>query len=77
IAALANYLILLVGLQARQLGHERRFQSNSLRRKRVLSLWRLGLEYGRKHPATMTWRVLEDLERRLRVDAQQQSMTEG
>ncbi|MET1081023.1 MAG: IS4 family transposase [Pseudomonas sp.] len=77
IAALANYLILLVGLQARQLGHERRFQSNSLRRKRALSLWRLGLEYGRKHATSLSGNVLEDLERRLRYEAQQQSRVVG
>jgi len=45
IAALANYVIFLTGLQAREAGHEQRFQSNSVKCKRVLSLWRLGLEY--------------------------------
>ncbi|XFB06452.1 transposase, partial [Azotobacter salinestris] len=47
IAVLANYALCLLGLQAREAGHERRFQSNSLKCKRVLSLWRLGLEYAR------------------------------
>lgn len=46
ISALANYIICLTGLQAREAGHERRFQSNSLKRRRVLSLWRLGLDTG-------------------------------
>lgn len=48
IAALANYLLFLTGLQARKSNLERRYQSNSLRERRVLSLWRLGLEYWRR-----------------------------
>ncbi|MBX9408492.1 transposase, partial [Pseudomonas baetica] len=48
VAALANYLLFLTGLQARQSNLERRYQSNSLRERRVLSLWRLGLEYWRR-----------------------------
>ena len=48
IAALAHYLLFLTGLQARKSNLERRYQSNSLRERRVLSLWRLGLEYWRK-----------------------------
>ncbi len=47
VSALANYIICLTGLQAREAGHEHRFQSNSLKRRSVLSLWRLGLEYWR------------------------------
>lgn len=38
IAALANYLIFLTGLQAREDQSERRYQSNSLKDRRVLSL---------------------------------------
>lgn len=45
IAALANYLVFLLGLKARLAGYEQRFQSNSLEHKRALSLWRLGVEY--------------------------------
>jgi hypothetical protein len=48
VAAFANYLLFLTGLQARQSNLERRYQSNSLRERRVLSLWRLGLEYWRR-----------------------------
>ncbi|MGR3890717.1 hypothetical protein FW764_28070 [Pseudomonas sp. 1152_12] len=47
ITALANYLIFLPGLQARENQLERRYQSNSLKERRVLSLWRLGPEYWR------------------------------
>jgi hypothetical protein len=45
IAALACYALHLAGLQARTTGRSRHFQSNSIRHKPVLSLWRLGLEY--------------------------------
>jgi len=38
IAALANYLLFLTGLQARESGLERRYQSNSIKDRRVLSL---------------------------------------
>lgn len=41
IAALANYLVFLLGFKARLAGYEQRFQSNSIKRKR----WRLGVEY--------------------------------
>lgn len=30
-------------------GYEQRFQSNSIERKRALSLWRLGMEYLHRH----------------------------
>jgi len=43
IAVLASYALCLLGLQAREAGHERRFQNNSINKdKHVLSLWRLG-----------------------------------
>lgn len=48
IAALACYALYLAGLQAQTTGHSRRFQSNSVRHKTVLSLWRIGLEYLRR-----------------------------
>ncbi|MDQ0737880.1 transposase [Pseudomonas sp. W4I3] len=75
IAALANYLIFLTGLQARENQLERRYQSNSLKERRVLSLWRLGLEYwrsctdfgGRKH--------LEILEHALRDEVHHQAQS--
>lgn len=77
IAALANYLLFLTGLQARERGLERRYQSNSIKEKRVLSLWRLGLEYwrictdfgGREH--------LEILERALRDEVRHQAQSLG
>ncbi len=75
IAALANYLIFLTGLQARESKLEQRYQSNSLKDRRVLSLWRLGLEYwrcctdfgGREH--------LEKLEQALRDEVHYQAQS--
>ena len=48
IAALACYALYLVDLQAKTTGNSYRFQSNSVRQKTVLSLWRIGLEYLRR-----------------------------
>lgn len=75
IAALANYLIFLTGLQARESKLEQRYQSNSLKDRRVLSFWRLGLEYwrcctdfgGREH--------LEKLEQALRDEMHYQAQS--
>ena len=66
IAALANYIIFLTGLQAREAGLEQRFQSNSLKDKRVLSLWRLGLEYWRNCTGFSRRGNLEKVEQGLR-----------
>ena len=66
VAALANYVVCLTGLQARHGGHEHRFQSNSLKRKRVLSLWRLGLEYWLCGARPDRHDTLEKMERALR-----------
>lgn len=51
-----------IGLQARKSNLERRYQSNSLREGRVLSLWRLGLEYWRRcieFGGSEDWETLE------------------
>jgi hypothetical protein len=73
ISALANYIICLTGLQAREAGHEHRFQSNSLKRRRVLSLWRLGLEYWRSGHGSNSRKTLMRLERTLRTEVHQQA----
>ena len=73
VSALANYIICLTGLQAREAGHEHRFQSNSLKRRRVLSLWRLGLEYWRSGSGSKSRKTLERLERALRNEVHQQA----
>ncbi len=73
IATLANYIIFLTGLTARAAGHEQRFQSNSVKEKHVLSLWRLGLEYWRCRGGSSTWRALEKAEQALRDEVHQQA----
>jgi hypothetical protein len=45
IAAFVSYLVFLLGLKAWLSDYEQRFQSNSIERKRALSLVRLGVEY--------------------------------
>jgi transposase len=77
ISALANYIICLTGLQAREAGHEHRFQSNSLKHRRVLSLWRLGLEYWRCGRGSNSRETLERLERTLRDEVHQQAQVLG
>lgn len=71
ILALAYYIICLTGLQAREAGYERHFQSNSLKRRRVLSLWRLGLEYWRSGRGSKSRKTLERLEHALRAEIHQ------
>jgi hypothetical protein len=73
ISALANYIICLTGLQAREANHERHFQNNSLKRRRVMSLWRLGLEYWRSRRGSNSRKTLVRLERALRAEVHQQA----
>jgi len=77
IAALANYLLFLTGLRARERGLERRYQSNSIKEKRVLSLWRLGLEYWRSCANFGGREHLEILERALRDEVRHQAQSLG
>ncbi|TBW33918.1 IS4 family transposase [Azotobacter chroococcum] len=77
IAVLANYALCLLGLQAREAGHERRFQSNSLKCKRVLSLWRLGLEYARTGAGAISRETLRNLELALRREVHRQAQELG
>ncbi|AZE92316.1 Mobile element protein [Pseudomonas orientalis] len=77
IAALANYLLFLTGLQARESGLERRYQSNSIKEKRVLSLWRLGLEYWRSCTDFGGRGHLEILERALHDEVLHQAQSLG
>ena len=77
IAALANYLLFLTGLQARESGLERRYQSNSIKDRRVLSLWRLGLEYWRSCTDFGGRGHLEILERALRDEVSHKAQSLG
>ncbi|AZF08545.1 Mobile element protein [Pseudomonas sp. R2-37-08W] len=73
IAALACYALYLAGLQARTTGRSRHFQSNSIRHKPVLSLWRLGLEYLRCSTTGLSCSRLADMELLLRDEVHRQA----
>ncbi|SFQ52498.1 hypothetical protein SAMN05216229_1301, partial [Geopseudomonas sagittaria] len=77
IAALACYALYLAGLYARQSGEARRYQSNSVKTKHVLSLWRVGLEYLRRHAGALPRHVLAAIEYRLRDEVHQQAQVLG
>lgn len=73
IAALACYALYLVGLQAKTTGRSYRFQSNSVRQKTVLSLWRVGLEYLRRSASDLSCSALARMELLLRDEVHQQA----
>ncbi|TBU80336.1 IS4 family transposase [Pseudomonas daroniae] len=73
IAALACYVLYLAGLRARTTGQSRRFQSNSVRHKPVLSLWRVGLEYLRRSANDLPNSVLAEMELLLRDEVRRQA----
>lgn len=73
IAALANYLVFLLGLKARLAGYEQRFQSNSLEHKRALSLWQLGVEYLYRYGQEEEPASLIEMELALRQEVHQQA----
>jgi hypothetical protein len=75
ITALAHYLLFLTGLQARKSNLERRYQSNSLRERRMLSLWRLGLESWRRCIAFGGSGDWETLEKALRDEVRHQAQS--
>ncbi|SEJ47942.1 Transposase DDE domain-containing protein, partial [Azotobacter beijerinckii] len=77
IAVLASYALCLLGLQAREAGHERRFQSNSVKDRHVLSLWRLGLEYARTYAGDISRERLRELELALRREVHRQAQELG
>lgn len=73
IAALACYALYLAGFQAQTAGQSRHFQSNSIRHKTVLSLWRLGLEYLRRSITELSCSALANMERLLRDEVRRQA----
>lgn len=73
IAALACYALYLAGLQAQTTGRSRRFQSNSVRHKTVLSLWRIGLEYLRRSASNLSCSALTKMELLLRDEVHRQA----
>ncbi|WP_027903139.1 MULTISPECIES: IS4 family transposase [unclassified Pseudomonas] len=72
IAALACYALYLAGLQGHTTGKSRRFQSNSVRHKTVLSLWRVGLEYLRRSASDLSYSALAKMELLLRDEVHRQ-----
>lgn len=69
IAMLANVAMMVAGLDVRARGEQRRYQSNSTRHRSVLSVWRLGLEYLRRHqPDAVPWPAWTTLRARLREE---------
>jgi len=48
IAMLANMAMMVAGLGVRASGQQKRYQSNSIDHRNILSLWRLGLEWLRR-----------------------------
>lgn len=73
IAALACYALYLVGLQAKTTGSSYRFQSNSIKYRTVLSLWRIGLEYLRRSASDLSCSTLAKMELLLRDEVHQQA----
>jgi len=73
IAALACYALYLAGLQAQTTGRSCRFQSNSVRHKTVLSLWRIGLEYLRRSASDLSCSALAKMELLLRDKVHRQA----
>lgn len=77
IAALGGYVLHLAGLHARDSGEARRYQSNTVRTKAVLSVWRVGLEYLRRHAGALPRHVLVATERLLCDEVHRQAQGLG
>ncbi|CAM4313282.1 Transposase [Vreelandella rituensis] len=74
IAMLANVVLMVAGLHVRDSGQQQRYQSNSIRHRNVLSVWRLGLEWLRRHCVGAvpwpSWKaVLTSLQRKVKKQA--------
>ncbi|WP_417339056.1 transposase [Halomonas kashgarensis] len=75
ISMLANVAVMVAGLQVQANGQQRRYQSNSLRHRRVLSVWRLDLEWLRRHQSgAVPWPSWEILRESLREEVSEQTL---
>ncbi|MBB3192513.1 IS4 family transposase [Halomonas cerina] len=75
IAMLANLAVMVAGLDVRASRQHRRYQSNSIRHRNVLSVWRLGLEWLRRHqPGAVPWPSWEILRKSLREEVREQAL---
>lgn len=78
IAMLANVVVMVAGLHAHDSGQQRRYQSNSIRYRNVLSVWRLGLEWLRRHGVgTVPWPSWKTLQSSLREEVRGQALCNG
>lgn len=78
IALLANVVVMVAGLQVQANGHQRRYQSNSIRHRNVLSVWRLGLEWLRRHRVgAAPWPSWKALQASLQEEVRGQALCNG
>ncbi|MDZ7852299.1 MAG: IS4 family transposase [Halomonas sp.] len=78
IAMLANVAVMIAGLQVRDSGQQQRYQSNSIRHRNVLSVWRLGLEWLRRHRvSTAPWPSWKTLQVCIQEEVREQALCNG
>ncbi|WP_280551819.1 IS4 family transposase [Halomonas sp. 25-S5] len=78
IAMLANVAMMVAGLHVRDSGQQQRYQSNSIRDRNVLSVWRLGLEWLRRYPpCAVPWPSWKALRASLREEVREQALCDG
>lgn len=75
IAMLANVAMMVAGLSVRANGEQKRYQSNSITHRNVLSVWRFGLEWLRRQPpGAVPWPSWASLQEALREEATSQAL---
>lgn len=75
IAMLANVATMVAGLHVQANGQQQRYQSNSIRHRNVLSVWRLGLEWlRRQRPGAVPWPFWKILQESLREEVKEQAL---
>jgi len=78
IAMLANVVVMVAGLQVRDSGQQRRYQSNTIRHRNVLSVWRLGLEWLRRHcVGAVPWPSWKTVLTSLQGEVKEQALCDG
>ncbi|MCA1773449.1 MAG: IS4 family transposase [Halomonas sp.] len=75
IAMLASVAMMVAGLGVRANGQQKRYQSNSIDHRNVLSVWRLGLEWLRRQPpSAVPWPCWVSLQASFREEASHQAL---
>ncbi|WP_176243735.1 transposase [Halomonas sp. CSM-2] len=78
IAMLANMAMMVAGLGVRTSGQQKRYQSNSIDHRNVLSVWRLGLEWLRRQSSgAVPWPCWASLQASLREEARHQALCDA